>query len=90
MILEEKAKEVGKNYLDTKGIQYSSIYPRIGFHEKDEILHGKRIGEMLDVYSFHFAQLWGLQERGLVLYIDAETGEPLYIMTPHGYMDIEE
>ena len=90
MITKEEALKRGKEYLDTKGIQYSSIYPRIGFHEKDENLHGKRIGELLDVYSFHFAQLWGLEERGFVLYIDAETGEPLYIMTPHGYMDIED
>lgn len=52
-------------------------------------MSGNKKDKVLTVYIYHFAQLWGLEERGFVLYIEAETGEPLYIMTPHGYIDIE-
>lgn len=88
MITEEQAKIIGDKYLKDNNIEYSSIYPKIGFHKEDEILYGKKEGEILDVYSYHFAQLWGIEERGFVLFIEAKTGNPLYVMTPHGYWDI--
>jgi len=92
MITKEKAKEIGDKYLKESNFEYESIYPvdKIGYIEKDEIPFGKRKGERADVYHYHFTQLWGLDERGFSLSIDAQTGEPLYIITPHGYLDVEE
>jgi len=92
MITKEEVQEIGKNYLRDKKIEYESLYPidKIGYIAKKRIPFGKKKDEQVDIYHFHFTQLWGLEERGLSLYIDAHSGEPLYIMTPHGYLDVEE
>ncbi len=92
MITKSEAKKIAKDCLIKNKIEYSSITEdenEIGLIKDKKILHGKRKDEVLDVYIFDFAQIWGIEERGLGLYIDAKTGEPLYIIAPHGYLDVE-
>lgn len=84
---EIKIDELLKN----SDIEYETLYDvdRISFFNKKEILSGKEKGSYRDVYIYPFTQIWGIEEKGLVLYIDDHLGEPLYIITPHGYIDIE-
>jgi hypothetical protein len=94
MITKEEAYNKMKDYLD-KNIEYSSIdaIDKISFNNKESewtILYGKYKGKKIDFYGVSFGQIWGIEERSLGILIHAETGELLYIITPHGYWDIEE
>lgn len=98
MITKEEALKKAKSYLDKAKIEYSSINENsenIGFVSADDERYlpqsyGKYKGKRINFYSVGFSQIWGIEERGLGLYINADTGELLYIITPHGYWDIEE
>nr|WP_321248142.1 hypothetical protein [uncultured Psychroserpens sp.] len=88
---KDEIKKIAEEYISNNNIEYSSLtedIEEIKLIEKKEIRHGKKEGEILDVYIYNYAQLWGIEERGFGLYIDAASGEPLYIITPHGYLDI--
>ncbi|CDN74805.1 hypothetical protein [Elizabethkingia anophelis] len=94
MITKEDAYNKIKNYLD-KSIKYSSIdnIDKIAFTSKDEMIypisHGKYKGKKIDYYAISYGEMWGIEERSMGILIHAETGELLYIITPHGYLDIE-
>ncbi|SRR5690554_1097441 len=98
MITKEEALKSGKEYLDKKNIKYSSICQKsedVGFVSIDDDRYrpqnyGKYKGKRINFYSIGFGQIWGMEERSLFVHINADTGELLYILTPHGYMDIEE
>ena len=93
MLTKEKVKEIAEKYIKEKNISYQTLTEdpeRIGFRNNKEMLHGRNTGKYIDVFFYSFTQLWGLEKRGFVMYIEAEKGEIQYIMTPHGYMDIEE
>lgn len=91
MITKEEAKKIGDDLLRNSDIEYETLYDvdKISFFNEKEILSGKEKGSHKDVYMYSFTQIWGIEEKGLGLYIDAHSGEPLYIITPHGYIDIE-
>jgi len=91
MKTKEEIKKIAEEYIINNKIEYSSLTENIDemrLIEKKEIRFGKREGQVLDVYIYCYAQLWGIEERGFGLYIDAISGEPLYIIAPHGYLDI--
>lgn len=95
MITKEEAYNKIKSYLD-RNIKYSSIdsINEIAFTSKEEmnypISHGKYEGKKIDYYAISYGEIWGIEERSMGILIHAETGELLYIITPHGYLDIEE
>lgn len=95
MITKEEAYSKIKNYLD-KNIKYSSIddIDKIALTSKEDmtypIFHGKYKGEKIDYYAISYGEIWGTEERSMGVLIHAQTGELLYIITPHGYLDIEE
>ncbi len=91
MITKEEVYKKAKEYLDKSKTQYTTIdVDSIKFEENETVSYGKYEGNKLNIYSVCFGQLWGMEERSIFVDIDAETGEILYIMTPHGYMDVEE
>ncbi|WP_343686303.1 hypothetical protein [Chryseobacterium gleum] len=95
MITKEEAYNKIKSYLD-KNINYSSIdgIDKIALTSKEEmtypISYGKYKGEKIDHYAISYGEIWGIEERSMGILIHAKTGELLYIITPHGYLDIEE
>lgn len=95
MITKEEAYNKIKSYLD-RNIKYSSIdtINEIAFTSKEEmnypISHGKYEGQKIDYYAISYGEIWGIEERSMAVLIHAETGELLYIITPHGYLDIKE
>jgi hypothetical protein len=93
MITKSEAKKIAKECLIKNKIEYSSLTEdenKIRLIKDKEIAWGSKQNEILDVYIYDFAQIWGIEERGFGLYIDANTGKPLYIIAPHGYLDVEE
>ena len=63
---------------------------KITLWKNDEILWGDRKGEFTDVYTYGYLAMWTQEEKYMGVYVDAHTGELLYIMTPHWYIDIEK
>lgn len=95
MITKEEAYHKIKSYLD-KNINYSSIdgVDKIALTLRDEmaypIAYGKYKGQKIDYYAISYGEIWGMEERSMGILIHAKTGEILYIITPHGYLDIDE
>ena len=90
MIKKEDIKEIAIKILEANNVKYNTEEERIFYRSESEISYGKYEGKIRSIYVYSFGQMWGTTERSMFLYLDAETGEPLYIMTPHGYMDIED
>ena len=95
MKTREEALKNAKTYLKNKEVVYSSLddIDAITFKSASEMERplpaGKYKGEKLDLYTVSFGQLWGLEERGLFIKIDANTGEEVLVITPHGYLEDE-
>lgn len=93
MIAKEKIKEKVEKYLKEKNIQYTKLATdvnKITLWKNDEILWGKRKGEIIDIYTYPYLAMWTQEEKYMGVHVDAKTGELLYIMTPHGCIDIED
>lgn len=90
MITKEEAKEIAEKFIKDKKIEYVTLnhFP-ISFYKNDEVLYGKRYGEILDVYIYHYTMPGVMEETGNLMYIDAKTGEVLCIQTHHWYLDID-
>ena len=90
MITKEKSKEIAESFIKNRKLEYVRLnHAPVSFYENDEILHGKRKGEILDVYVYHYTMPGVLEETGNLIYLDAKTGEILCIQTHHWYLDIE-
>lgn len=89
MITKEKAYEVVINYLKIRKREYKSLpdKKKIGYKNNDEILYGKREGEKTDVFFMSYGVMWGNEERGAIVYVDANTGEVLYSINSHGWIE---
>ncbi|NHN25547.1 hypothetical protein FIA58_007645 [Flavobacterium jejuense] len=93
MISKEKAKVIIENYIKNKKLPYIELLNdvnKINLKKNNEIAYGKKKGETTDVYTYRYV-IMGVQDKeGQIVYIDAKTGELLYILTHHWYIDIED
>lgn len=89
MKTKEEIREIAEEYLIQRKRQYSAIEPadKINYDKNDEILYGKRKGEYTDVFTVSYYYTVVNQERDAVIFIDAETGEVLYSINSHGYIE---
>lgn len=96
MITKENVLKIAIDLLKNSDIDYSSIdkVEEIKFTSKNQmeypLPYGKYKGTKIDFYSITYGEIWGIEEKSMGIIIKADTGEPLYIITPHGYIDIEE
>jgi len=93
MITKEKVKEIVEKYIKEKNISHTKLLDdvnKITFYKNKKIAYGEREGEIADIYTYGFLAMWTQEEKNMGVYIDAKTGELLYIMTPHWYIDIEK
>lgn len=92
MITKEKARALAEQYLKDKKRDYVSIAAadKIVYRENKKILHGDKEGETDNVYLVHYSSLWGAEERGVVVYVSAGTGEILYSLSSHGWVEETE
>lgn len=89
MITKEKAKEIAEKFIVDKKLKYVRLnHSPVRFRENKEILGGNREGEFLDVYIYHYTMPGVMEETGNLIYLDAKTGEVLYILGHHGPLDI--
>ncbi|WP_428743402.1 hypothetical protein [Tenacibaculum sp.] len=95
MITKEEAYKIALEVLKKKSIEYSSIddVKDIRFESKEELEYpipvGKFKGEKIDLFIVTYGEYWGLEERSMFIDINAETGEALYITTPHDFIELE-
>lgn len=89
MITKEEAHDILKKYLGKKRRDYVTISPvsEIQLKENKKILYGDHESEYLTVYISGYSTLWGVEERGVVVYIAAETGDVLYSLSSHGWVE---
>jgi hypothetical protein len=96
MITKGEILKIAIQLLKNSDIDFSSIdtVDKIKFIPKEEMVypfpHGKYKGLKKDHYSMSYGEIWGVEERSMFIDFIAENGEPLYIITPHGYIDIED
>ncbi len=93
MITKEKVKQIVEKYIKDKNIPHTKLLKEaneVRFKKDKEIAHGEKEGEIKDVYLYRYLAMWTQEEKGMTVYVDAHTGELLYIMTPHWYIDIEK
>lgn len=93
MITKEEVNKIAEQYLKQRKRRYTTLdsIEQVGFRQNKEILYGKRKGEKTDVFITGYGEIWGNEERGMLIYIDANTGEVLYSQSPHGWIEeIEE
>ena len=90
MITKEKAKDIAEKFIRDNKLEYVTLneFP-VQFYENKKILDGNREGEFLDVYIYHYTMPGVMEETGNLMYIDAKTGQVLYILGHHGPLDIE-
>ncbi|WP_299217169.1 hypothetical protein [uncultured Dokdonia sp.] len=89
MITKEHAYKVAKSYLKERKREYLEIeeIEKITFNENQEVLYGKKKGEFLNQFVVEYVVQWGLEEKGMLIYIDAETGEVLYSISPTSWIE---
>ena len=89
MITKEEAYKIAVAYLKEKNRNYTSLdeISKIVYDENEKIIYGSRRGEIIKMYTIGYGELWGFEERSFFISIDAETGEVLYTLTPHGFAE---
>ncbi len=89
MITKEQAREIAEKYLGERKRTYTSLsqVEQIGFWHNRDILYGKYKDQLMDVFSVQYGEMWGNEERGMYVIIEAVTGEVLYSISPHGWIE---
>ncbi len=91
MITKEKAIEIAKIYLKKNNWNYIFIHEeKVQFKEKLEMFSGKYEDKERDVFSVCFDMEGYMNPILYIVHIDAETSEVLYVLGPHGSIDVLE
>jgi hypothetical protein len=88
MITKEQARAIAEEHLKPENNGDLSIDgpEAVTYYPNKLVSHGKRMGQSLDVYMVGYEEKWGYDKRRFGLFVDAHSGEVLYIITPHGYI----
>ncbi|MFZ6051340.1 hypothetical protein [Halocola ammonii] len=92
MISKEKIHSIALEYLRKKQRSFLELSKpeEVRLREDHEILYGDRAGERTDLFIVEYTVQVGLSEEGVLIYIDAYTGEVLYSMSATSWIeDIE-
>ncbi|MDP2160160.1 MAG: hypothetical protein Q8K02_06740 [Flavobacterium sp.] len=91
MITKEKAIELAKIYLKNSEWNYIFISEeKVEFEEKLEMYSGKYEDKKRDVFTVGFRIEGYDGPIPYFIYIDAKTSEILYVLGPHGKIDVLE
>lgn len=89
MLTKDEAKTIAKNYIEERNRDYTIIKePRL--EEDEKIIFGIYDQQKKDIY------IVGYEDEGYdrpdlyFVYIEAHTGEVLYTMSEHGYVELME
>lgn len=88
MITKEKAVEIATEYALKRKRNYIYIEKeRVNYEENKYINYGKYYEKERNVYTITCHNEGYLDQISNYITVDAETGEVLYTMTPHGYAE---
>jgi hypothetical protein len=89
MITKEDAVKIAIDYLKLRNRNYNSICAaeKVSYWENDEVIHGKHEGKIMNTYTVSYGVIWGNEERRAFVMISSETGEVLYSMNSHGWIE---
>jgi hypothetical protein len=90
MINKEDAYKIAQDYLKRKNRTYTTLNPieKIQFEANEKILHGQRRGQIDSTYTVGYGVIWGVNvEKTVFIIISATTGEVLYSLSPHGWIE---
>jgi hypothetical protein len=92
MITKEEVVDIEKNYLKEKKREYLELANKdsVGFRENQEVLFGKREGEIVSQYFIEYTIQYGVDREGMLIYIDANTGEVLFSLSPTSWIEETE
>ncbi|MBI3141682.1 MAG: hypothetical protein HYZ16_02520 [Bacteroidetes bacterium] len=88
MISEPEAIEIVKKYLQGRNRDFLEINTSlVQFDKNERVIHGKSEGEFKDLFTVTY-YIDGYDHKiSYFVVLDAETGEVLFTMTPHGYAE---
>jgi hypothetical protein len=88
-ISREQARNIALKYLAEKKRDFEDVdqVSDQNFFAADLVTFGEKKGQSRDVWSVGYGVLWGFEIRTHFINIDAETGEVLYTISPHGYLE---
>ncbi|GLB53456.1 hypothetical protein NBRC110019_24970 [Neptunitalea chrysea] len=93
MVTEKEAIDRAVSYLEEIGSNYIKDSITIHFNSIEDhdntVPIGKYEGENFDVYAVGYDIPWAPDVIVYFLYVRADTGELLYIITPTNYIEIE-
>jgi hypothetical protein len=89
MITKEQAITIVEAYLKLRNREYTTICTpeKMAYWENKKILHGKYEDQDMNVFSVNYGVMWGGEERSSFVYLNAETGEVLYSLNSHGWIE---
>lgn len=89
MISKADIRIIAEKYLKDKNRAYIELAKEdeIGFRANLEILYGTRAGEKTDQFFIEYTVKWGIEEKGMLIYIDALSGEVLYSISPTTWIE---
>jgi hypoxanthine-guanine phosphoribosyltransferase len=89
MITKEQALSNVKQYINKRNRHFVEISSVENVQKKEniEIPYGKYEDSIKDVYVIYYDIEGYVENVPYFVYVDAETGEVLFTMTPHGYAE---
>lgn len=89
MITKKEAREIAIKYLQSRNREYLEVEKEdtIGFNENNKVLYGEYKDEFKNVYVVEYVVQWGLEEKGMLIYIDSDNGEVLYSISPTSWIE---
>jgi len=88
MITKEKAIEIVKQYLKNRKREYLSINEdNVNFEENEVVPYGKYYEEKKSMYIVTYYDEGYLNPLNYFVAVEAETGEVLFTMSKHGYVE---
>jgi len=88
MITKEKAIEIVKQYLKDRNREYLSINEsQVNFEENKYVNYGKYYEQKKDMYVVTYYNEGYINPLTYFVSVEAETGEVLFTMSKHGYVE---
>ncbi len=89
MITKEEAIKIAIDYLKLRKRDYTRIFSqeKVSYWENREVLYGKHEGKIMNNYTVSYGVMWGNEEWRAFIMISSETGEVLYSMNSHGWIE---
>ena len=89
MITKEEVITITTDYLNQRNRKYTDIdsAEEVIFRPEQKVMYGKKKGQLMATFTIGYGEQWGTEIRSMFVEIDAESGEVLYSISPHGWIE---